>query len=707
MPPPFTVPGLLHGTWLPSRLGFTHGPGHLSRAPQKPRAPTLQRQHFGRVHDAARTAAWPAFAGTFPLAFLAAGAAMRAKCHGRCPKALLGALGRRARAPPGATRVSVKGKFYGRSKGALKKWGGGGFIAKQDGTALREESLLRRSMRDGPLKWTPKRELWPGYVTDDQEGFGMLRPGNEVDVLLEKSRHPEVRSNQEWMEGVVIAVDEDTNRVAVCLSSDDGTVDVPYGLGFLSRAEDARELCSASELERISRHRVRGEAHALFKYAGGLSTAARSQAVLTLSRMGEVQLAHRLISEHNSVVSSIAMRELAHAHALGGDITAALYHLDDLWPPAAAQLLVEVLALALTMRIQSERMRLGVDFLRGVESNPAVSEVVEAICEALPQLGTYAAAVRGQPPLISREGLTEAFNELLQSCGRAHAVPVAFRVLEWMEALAVPKNAFTYEAIGLNVVKRVGLLRKVWDLPNAPEETVPEIVFAGRSNVGKSSLVNMLLGRTALAPTSSRPGKTKTMDFFDVNAGHPALPRFRLVDVPGLGFARASKDMRQRWVSLIGGYFVQRKSLKVVFHLLDAGLCEIMPADRDLWKLLAQAKRTDYELCIALTKADNSLPSQMERFAKVVREALRVQGSDLALNATIFACSARSKLGKDTLWRKIWSAVGVGDSSIVQGPAYRPRRIEEYADEHERLELDHREQSAPEATRPRILEVLA
>ena len=172
------------------------------------------------------------------------------------------------------------------------------------------------------------------------------------------------------------------------------------------------------------------------------------------------------------------------------------------------------------------------------------------------------------------------------------------------------------------------------------------------------------------------------MDFFDVNAGHPALPRFRLVDVPGLGFARVSKDLRQRWVSLIGGYFVQRRSLKLVFHLLDAGLCEIMPADRELWQLLAQAQRNDYELCICLTKADGSTPSQIERFAKIVREALRQEGSELALRATIFACSSRSKLGKDTLWRKIWSAVG-GEGSYADLDAPGAWREQEEEDEEE------------------------
>ncbi|CAL1171955.1 unnamed protein product [Cladocopium goreaui] len=144
-------------------------------------------------------------------------------------------------------------------------------------------------------------------------------------------------------------------------------------------------------------------------------------------------------------------------------------------------------------------------------------------------------------------------------------------------------------------------------------------------------------------------------------------------------------------ITHLPGYFVQRQSLKVVFHLLvgpqefgtklqrkmDAGLCELMPADRELWRLLAQAKRSDYELCIVLTKADNSVPSQLERFANIVREALRREGSDLAVRAKIFACSAVSKLGKDTLWRKIWSAVG-GEASTIEDLGEGPDNAERY-----------------------------
>jgi len=231
-----------------------------------------------------------------------------------------------------------------------------------------------------------------------------------------------------------------------------------------------------------------------------------------------------------------------------------------------------------------------------------------------------------------------------------------------MESMRVPKDDFTYEYIGINVVKRTHLLSRVWALPLMPKEGPPEVVFAGRSNVGKSSLVNMLLGNNTLAPTSQMPGKTKTIDFFDVNPNHPTLPQFRLVDVPGLGFARVSKDMRQRWTELIGGYFLQRRTLKIVFHLLDAGLGEIMPPDYDLWNLLAQAKGDGrFQLCIALTKADHSSQAQLDRFAQKVVAALRAENSDITMNAMVFACSSRSRLGKDTLWRKIYSSIGAAE----------------------------------------------
>lgn len=551
------------------------------------------------------------------------------------------------------------------------------------------------------MTWRPKRDMWQGNLTDDLPGFGQLWPGNGVEVFVETSRNPEVRSKRMWVDGVVISVDKERSRVAVNLGKPrKGVVEVRQGFGFLRREEDDRANCSEEFLAEISYHRVHGSTGEVKQIFSDLPRDAPvghiTTVVMTLCRMGEVNEMHELLQKHPRAIASIAKREMAHAFALKGKIQNAVEYVTAVarepeGKKKAAQLLVEVLAIALTATIAQEKRRLGINFLAGVETNPIVIEVAEETENALTLLKKYADEVFNTPPsLSSRAGLTEAFNELLMSCGRAHRVPLSFRVLEWMEVMGIPKNSFTYEAIGLNTVKRVSLLKSVWDLPTAPEESVPEIVFAGRSNVGKSSLVNMLLSKVALAPTSSKPGKTRTMDFFDVNAGHPALPRFRLVDVPGLGFARASKDMRMRWISLIGGYFIQRKTLKVVYHLLDASLGEILPADRDLWKLLAQARRTDFDLCIVLTKADNTLPVHIDRFAQKIREALRAEGSDLAMTATIFACSSKSKLGKDTLWRKIWSVVDTteGPLDFVRGQSA------EHSDDEEDTSLSEARESS-------------
>jgi len=574
--------------------------------------------------------------------------------------------------------------FDEKTKEAMQQWGGGAVETKcvnGDRVAMRKEVLPEHLENKRRMKWMPRREVWPGLVRDDEgEIFGVVRTGDEVEVLKEEGGYSIRSKKQEWVRGVVVANDVSNSRAAICPSTGGGIIEVRTNLGLLRRMADARENCTENELRDIFTFRPKGDVEGLKTYClETLKTiAARSHAAITLLRMGGRVAAHELVEDHGLKLGSIAIRELAHAHAIANDFESAMYLLDSLKKPQAAQLIVECCAVGITEQIEQEKERLGVDFLSLIDENWKVAKALENTRKALPLLIEYAGSCREQSSGVSREGLSEAFNELLQSCGRASSPAVSFRVLEWMERLNVPKDSFTYEAIGMNVVKRVKLLRKVWDLPNAPEEGVPEIVFAGRSNVGKSSLVNMLLGRLALAPTSQRPGRTKTMDFFDVNAGHPALPRFRLIDVPGLGFARVSQELRQRWISLIGGYFMERRSLKVCFHLLDAGLCEILPPDRELWKLLAQSERTDFELNICLTKADHSLPSQMERFAKQVREELREAGSELATNATIFACSSKSKMGKDTLWRKIWTAVGgdVNDGEAI--PDIERYRKEEF-----------------------------
>jgi GTP-binding protein len=158
-----------------------------------------------------------------------------------------------------------------------------------------------------------------------------------------------------------------------------------------------------------------------------------------------------------------------------------------------------------------------------------------------------------------------------------------------------------------------------------PPDTLPEIAFAGRSNVGKSSLLNALTGRTALARVSHRPGRTQQLNFFDLGG------RLMLVDLPGYGFAEASKRDIERWTALIHRYLKGRASLRRVLLLIDArhGIKE---ADRPLMALLDEAA-VSYQA--VLTKIDKVAPDALaERVAAVASELARHVAAHPAIHLT-------------------------------------------------------------------------
>lgn len=130
-------------------------------------------------------------------------------------------------------------------------------------------------------------------------------------------------------------------------------------------------------------------------------------------------------------------------------------------------------------------------------------------------------------------------------------------------------------------------------LAQLPEPTTPEIAFCGRSNVGKSSLLNKLLGRKQLARVSAQPGKTANINFFMVDG-------VRFVDLPGYGFARVSKQEKQRWADLIGGYFEQDRSFNLIICLVDIR----HDAQRIDLEMIDFVKSQGLPFIVALTKAD-------------------------------------------------------------------------------------------------------
>jgi len=157
----------------------------------------------------------------------------------------------------------------------------------------------------------------------------------------------------------------------------------------------------------------------------------------------------------------------------------------------------------------------------------------------------------------------------------------------------------------------IDFLKSAPQLQHLPEPIAPEIAFAGRSNVGKSSLINAVTNRSKLARASNTPGRTQELNYFDV--GRPLV--FRLVDMPGYGFAEAPRDMVKRWRFLINDYLRGRQVLKRALVLVDArhGLKDV---DRDVMTMLDDAA-VSYHL--VLTKADKVKPTELSKTIDAIR----------------------------------------------------------------------------------------
>lgn len=177
-----------------------------------------------------------------------------------------------------------------------------------------------------------------------------------------------------------------------------------------------------------------------------------------------------------------------------------------------------------------------------------------------------------------------------------------------------------------------------------PTDQQPEIALVGRSNVGKSSLTNVLINRKNFAHTSSQPGKTQTLNFYHVEEA------LYFVDVPGYGYAKVSKKQREKFGKMIEHYLTNRDQLKGVIELVDG---RHVPTDDDIamyqWLTYYQVPTL-----VVATKVDKLKPSQYNRIEKQVRQVLGMQAG-----APLLLFSAQTRLGKEQVWDWISQQTGV------------------------------------------------
>lgn len=192
-------------------------------------------------------------------------------------------------------------------------------------------------------------------------------------------------------------------------------------------------------------------------------------------------------------------------------------------------------------------------------------------------------------------------------------------------------------------VKSAAFVRSAMRPDQYPRDGRPEIAFVGRSNVGKSSLLNNLLERKGLAKTSSTPGKTQTINFFEINH------QYYFVDLPGYGFAKVPLAVKHEWGRVMTAYLRDRQPLKLVCQLVDA---RHKPSALDL-DMLALLDEAEVPTLVVATKFDKLKASERARSLDTIRRAM-----DLPSEAMIAPFSATSGYGRDQLWDVIGEFLG-------------------------------------------------
>ncbi|CAB9499383.1 GTP-binding protein EngB [Seminavis robusta] len=243
---------------------------------------------------------------------------------------------------------------------------------------------------------------------------------------------------------------------------------------------------------------------------------------------------------------------------------------------------------------------------------------------------------------------------------------LVYSVLNAMSTFPSDNSDEVYERVSNALVRRVVFLTGAIDMKGCPAADRGEAAFIGRSNVGKSSLINMVTNRKSLAYTSKRPGKTQQFNFFAVNdkpgrekevkygdvmPGSMDPDSFLITDLPGFGFAKVPEKQRKQWADFMSQYLAERNNLRVVFHLIDS---RHGPTDEDK-KIMNQVSenlpaRVNY--VVVLTKADKNIKGAPGKVSKDVMQSLRTAMNENGVGKRpVILSSSNTKLGRDDLWR--------------------------------------------------------
>lgn len=185
------------------------------------------------------------------------------------------------------------------------------------------------------------------------------------------------------------------------------------------------------------------------------------------------------------------------------------------------------------------------------------------------------------------------------------------------------------------IIRKVELETVCGITSTLPENIYPEFAFAGKSNVGKSSLINALMNRKSLARTSSQPGKTQTINFYNINDA------FYYVDLPGYGYAKVAVAVKEKWGKMIERYLKNSAMLKCVFLLIDIRH-EPSANDKIMYDWIVS---NGYHPVIIATKLDKLKRSQIQKHVKMVRDGLGVEKDGI-----VIPFSAETKQGRDEIW---------------------------------------------------------